>query len=62
MERQLVQIEKRQASVETNEKTASDEDDVPIASTIAQTSETTTQDDDKHLEAVGKNCQRLWQS
>jgi hypothetical protein len=33
MERQLAQIEKKQASVETNETTAtSDEDDVPIAS------------------------------
>ncbi len=54
MKRQLAQIEKRQASVETNEKTTSDEDDGPIASTIAQTSETTTQDDDKLLEAVGQ--------
>jgi len=57
MERQLAQIEKKQARVETT----SDEDDVPIASiiaktseTTAQTSKTTTHNEDKHLEAVGQ--------
>jgi hypothetical protein len=57
MERQLAQIEKKQASVETN----NDEDDVPIASTLAHTSETITQtskttrpNEDKHVEAVGQ--------
>ena len=57
MERQLAQIEKKQARVETT----SDEDDVPIASilaqtseTIAQTSKTTTQNEDKYVEAVGQ--------
>jgi hypothetical protein len=54
MERQLTQIAKRQASVETNEKTSSDEDDVPIASTIARRSDTTTQNEDNNLEAVGQ--------
>jgi hypothetical protein len=39
MERLLAQIEKKQASVETHEKTTSDEDDVPIALTIAHTNE-----------------------
>jgi hypothetical protein len=55
MERQLAQIEKKQARVETT----SDEDDVPIASIIAKTSETTAQtsktkthNEDKHVEAV----------
>ena len=54
MERLLAQIEKKQASVETNEKTTSDEDDVPIALTIAHTNETATQNENKHLEAVGQ--------
>ncbi len=39
MERQLAQIEKKQASVQTT----SDEDDVPIASIVAHTSETIAQ-------------------
>jgi hypothetical protein len=34
MERQLAQIEKNQTSVETNQKKTSDEDDVPIASSL----------------------------
>jgi hypothetical protein len=57
MERQLAQIEKNQASVETTR----DVDDVPTALILAhtsektaQTSQTTTQNVDKHLEAVGQ--------
>jgi hypothetical protein len=54
MERQLAEIEKRQAGVETTEKASLDEDDVPIASTIARRSNPTTQKEDKNLEAVGQ--------
>jgi hypothetical protein len=54
MERQLAHIEKRQASIEINEKTSCDEDDVPIASTLARRSTPPTHNEDKNLEAVGQ--------